>query len=145
MVWTAEPGTQVGPGQYQDFSLSVGPLPDAGTEVLLPAVQTLSDGETVAWDDEPLPDGVEPEHPAPVLVTTAAADDGPGHSAQPASGASDGASSATAPGASSGTDAPARDDAARWLGGAGFALGLAALLVAVVRRRRPAGPADRTA
>ncbi len=76
VVWTAQDGEQVPPGQFQRFTVQVGPLPaEEGTEVLLPAVQTYSDGEQVAWD-QPTPEGgEEPEHPAPVLVTTAAAGD----------------------------------------------------------------------
>ena len=76
VVWTAQAGTQVPPGQFQRFTVQVGPLPaEEGTEIALPAVQTYSDGEQVAWDQPTQEGGEEPEHPAPVLVTTAAAGD----------------------------------------------------------------------
>jgi len=132
VTWTADPGSGIAPGQFQQFPLSAGPLPDAGTTVLLPAVQTYSDGTAVAWD-EPVPaGGEEPEHPAPELVTTgagAAAGEHAGHTAaapEPASGAG----AAPAPGAGWG--------AGGWLGLTGAALGAAGLVVALLGRRRAA-------
>jgi len=141
VVWTADPGTGVGPDEYQEFDLSVGPLPEAGTEVLLPAVQTYSDGEVVAWD-QPETRGEEPELPAPVLTTTAVEDDGHGHAAA-APGEDDDA--AATPGSTSGTasgSASGTDDAARWLGGGALAAAVAAAAaaaVALLRGRRAAG------
>jgi hypothetical protein len=58
-------------------------------------VQTHDDGEVVAWDQEPGPDGAEPERPAPTVELVAAP----------------------------GTTAAGTDDTARWLGGAGLAVG----------------------
>ncbi len=154
VVWTADAGIAVGPGQYQEFALSVGPLPDAGTEVMLPATQTYSDGEVVEWADAPLADGSEPELPAPVLVTTEAsagdAHGAAGHDAEAdpaaadtASASGDGTDGTEGTEGSGGTDAtsdaaaqPAQDAGARWLGGGGLALGAAALVTAVVRRPR---------
>ncbi len=149
VVWTADPGTEVGPGEYQTFAISVGPLPEAGTEVLLPATQTYSDGEVVAWADEPLPDGEEPELPAPVLVTTEPG--GTGAHVAPASDAAasqDGSDDGSPAGADDAGDegssdvaaqssaaSPARDTGARWLGAGGLALGAAAVVVAGVRGR----------
>lgn len=110
VTWTADDDAAIAPDQYQDFALSVGPLPAPG-EVLLPATQTYSDDEVVRWD-EPVPaSGEEPEHPAPVLVVGAAAE-----------------------GESAGDDAAetslgiagAADGTARWLGGAALALAVLA-------------------
>jgi uncharacterized protein YcnI len=150
VVWTAQPGAEVGPGQYQELSISVGPLPGAGTDVVLPAVQTYSDGEVVSWSEAPLPDGSEPELPAPTLTTTAATDDADDHHAaaapaadgdastgsttDPASDESAAGAATTSAGTSDGDDA-----AARWMGGAGLALGAAALVTAAVRRRPATG------
>ena len=70
VTWTADKGVEIGPGEYQEFSLSVGPLPDPAT-VLLPTTQTYSDGTVVAWDQPTPASGEEPEHPAPVLEVVA--------------------------------------------------------------------------
>lgn len=63
VTWTADRGVQIGPEQYQDFRMSVGPLPSPGT-VVLPTTQTSSDGEEQAWV-QPVPaGGPEPQQPA---------------------------------------------------------------------------------
>ena len=78
VTWTAVKGTQIAPGEYQEFSISAGPLPDAEA-LTLPAVQTYSDGKVVRWN-EPMPaSGDEPEHPAPTLEVAAAGEEGEGH------------------------------------------------------------------
>lgn len=113
--WTAEPGSEIGPGQYQEFSISVGPLPAAGT-VLLPTVQTYSDGKVVSWDQPTPASGEEPEDPAPVLQVTTATGAGVSPAAAPAGASSDGT--------------------ARGLAGGALVLALAALVVAVMGLRR---------
>ena len=40
VTWTAEGKTQIKPGEYQEFSISVGPLPKEGTMIELPTKQT---------------------------------------------------------------------------------------------------------
>ncbi len=62
VTWTAEKGTQIAPGQYQEFSISAGPLPDP-KQLLLPTLQTYSDGEVVSWDEPTPASGEEPETP----------------------------------------------------------------------------------
>lgn len=127
VTWTARPGTQIGPDQYQEFDLSVGPLPAPGL-IMLPATQTLSDGSVVHWDQPTPATGVEPEHPAPAFTVTAAA-------ATPASGHDTGG---TTPTSTAHSYAAASDSFARTLGGIAVVLALAALGVAVAgRRRRP--------
>jgi uncharacterized protein YcnI len=80
----AAPGGGIGPGQFQEFSLSGGPFPKAAS-LAFPVVQSYSDGSEAAWI-EPTVDGqAEPAHPAPVLSlsgTGSAA--GPTTSAAPA-------------------------------------------------------------
>ncbi len=67
VTWTADSAaTAVKPGEFQEFDLSVGPLPEQDTMVFK-AVQTYSDGEVVRWIDEPT-DGAEVDKPAPVLT-----------------------------------------------------------------------------
>ena len=113
VTWQAQPGTRIDPGQYQDFDISAGPLPAAGT-VALPAVQTYSDGTVVRWDQPTPAGGAEPEHPAPELVVTAAAATGTG-AAPPGDGA---------------------DPVARILAGAALLVALIGAVLAVMGRRR---------
>jgi uncharacterized protein YcnI len=69
VTWTATDGG-VAPEQYQNFDISVGPLPAGGTMVFT-ADQTYSDGTVVHWDQHAVGGTQEPEHPAPVLTLTA--------------------------------------------------------------------------
>jgi uncharacterized protein YcnI len=67
--FTAADGVGIKPGEFQEFSLSGGPFPDAAS-LTFPVVQSYSDGSESAWI-EPTVDGqAEPEHPAPVLSLT---------------------------------------------------------------------------
>ncbi|MGW4364935.1 YcnI family copper-binding membrane protein [Nocardia takedensis] len=129
VTWTAEPGNPgVGPGQFQRFVVSLGPLPKQDS-VSFAARQTYSDGKVVAWDQPAGPDGSEPEHPAPT-VTLAQASEADGH----AHGG--GSEHADAAGADSADD---KDQTARWLGGIGLALGLLGVALGlgnVLRGRR---------
>nr|WP_179756466.1 YcnI family protein [Kineococcus aurantiacus] len=128
ITWTADPGTPgLGVGQFAEFAAQVGPLPEAGTRVVLPTVQTYADGEVSDWADVAAPGAEEPEHPAPEFTTTARAGDDE-HAATVAS-APVAAQSAAGPG-------QAADPLARGLAGGGLALGLAALVVVLLRRRR---------
>jgi uncharacterized protein YcnI len=73
VTWRAT-GGGIAAGQFQDFDLSLGTLPDSG-KLVFNAVQTYSDGTTVNWNEVSADKSVEPEHPAPTLIlTTAAAD-----------------------------------------------------------------------
>ncbi len=70
VTWRAT-GQGIVPGQYQDFDLSLGALPEKGAMVFN-AVQTYSDGKVVNWNEVSADASVEPEHPAPTLALTAA-------------------------------------------------------------------------
>ncbi|WP_407345470.1 YcnI family protein [Pengzhenrongella phosphoraccumulans] len=122
VVWTADPGVQIAPGAFEEFSIVAGPLPDPGTEVELPATQTYSDGEVVAWDDLALV--AEPELPAPVLIVPIGEED---------AAAGDTATGDTATGDTA-AGATASDPLARGLGGLGLLLGAGALVVVLARR-----------
>lgn len=118
VTWTANPGTRIGPGEFIEFPLSLGPLPTDTDMLVIPAVQTYDDGEVVAWNQPPAADGSEPERPAPTVKLSPASDGGE-HGGT---------------GAAAGTDTTAR-----WLGGAGLllgALGLGLGAGAVLRVRR---------
>ncbi|TQJ20694.1 uncharacterized protein YcnI [Micromonospora sp. A202] len=84
ITWTATGDAGVKPGQFQEFPVSMGPLPKVDSMVFK-TLQTYSDGNISRWIDEQAPGGEEPESPAPVLTLTAAA--APGGSAAPASAA----------------------------------------------------------
>jgi uncharacterized protein YcnI len=141
VVWTADPGAEISQQQYQTFSISVGRLPEAGTTVMLPATQSYTDGEVVAWDEETVEGAEEPEKPAPSFVTTAA-EEGEG-----AHGAHGGAPTAStepaepiaAEQAATSTDSTSSSAAAAgWAGLVAGLLGLAAGVTALARTRRKA-------
>lgn len=69
VTWT---GGHIDAGQFDLFSLSLGPLPENVDELAFPAVQTYSDGEEVRWIDPTPASGEEPEHPVPVFKLVAA-------------------------------------------------------------------------
>jgi uncharacterized protein YcnI len=73
VTWTATAGG-IGPGQFQDFPLSLGVLPESGT-LVFKALQTYSNGDVVTWNETGV-GGAEPEHPAPTLEITAPDDEG---------------------------------------------------------------------
>jgi uncharacterized protein YcnI len=134
VTWTANPGTRIGPGEYLDFPLSLGPLPAGVDELALPAVQTYDDGEVVAWNQPMNPDGSEPERPAPTVALAPAAAGGDHHAA-------------TAAPAAPQQPADTTDDTARWLAGAGLlvgALGLGVGAGAVLRSRNSSATAPIT-
>lgn len=60
-------GGSIGPGEFQMFTVSAGPLPTKGKQVEFKAVQTYSDGQVTRWIEETPKGGPEPEFPAPVL------------------------------------------------------------------------------
>jgi uncharacterized protein YcnI len=66
ITWTATEGAAVKPGEFQEFPVSMGRIPDNVDQLVFKALQTYSDGTVVRWIEEPK-DGVELEHPAPVL------------------------------------------------------------------------------
>jgi periplasmic copper chaperone A len=72
ITWTAGPGAEIKAGQFQEFPVSLGPLP-AVDKMVFKALQTYSNGEIVRWIDVPAADGQEVEHPAPVLTLKPAA------------------------------------------------------------------------
>lgn len=74
IVWKADDADSgIRPGEFQQFNVSVGPLPDVA-ELGFPTLQTYSDGTTVNWN-QATTGSAEPEHPAPVLELAAAEED----------------------------------------------------------------------
>ena len=131
VTWTATEGG-IGPGQYQDFSLSLGQLPESG-QLVFNALQTYSGGEKVNWNQVSADPSVEPEHPAPILTITPAS---------AGSGATDQGGQQVAPAAQS---KPGSDlTLPLVVSGAALVLSLVAVILAWRRGRRPA-PAVETA
>ncbi|RVW02288.1 YcnI family copper-binding membrane protein [Rhodococcus spongiicola] len=125
VTWTAHPGVSIEPGQFQQFVLYAGPLPEQD-QVEFPTTQTYSDGTVVHWTQTPGPGGGEPDEPAPTLTLTTGTEDFDAQSRVDES---------TTAGETTGTS----DSTARWLGGIGLVLGAtgAALgAVAMIRSRR---------
>ena len=137
VTWTAAKGSAIGPGEFDEFDVSVGPLP-AKTSMSFPVVQTYDDKKVARWDQPQAPGAAEPEHPAPTLTLVAgssghhgaeAATDptatpdpaGPGAS----NGKSDGRSDARS--AEAEHTAASADSTARTLGTVGLAVGILGL------------------
>jgi uncharacterized protein len=74
ITWT---GGEIKPGEFQEFPVSVGPLPEV-EQVEFRAIQTYSSGEEVRWIETQTEGGPEPEFPAPVLTLAAASGDSHG-------------------------------------------------------------------
>ena len=70
----APAGGGIGPGQFQQFTLSVGPFPKAD-KVTFNVLQDYSDGTESAWIDPTVAGQPEPAHPAPALSLTASSSD----------------------------------------------------------------------
>ncbi|MFD4522456.1 YcnI family protein [Streptomyces sp. NPDC058470] len=117
ITWT---GGRIRHGEYQDFNVAFGQLPDDVDQLTFKTLQTYSDGKVVRWIEEAEQGGEEPENPAPVLTLTAktAAD-----SEESTSSTSDSASAAESSTSSS-------DSTARGLGIAGLVVGVLGLLAA---------------
>jgi uncharacterized protein YcnI len=130
VIWTAEPGSEIADGQLQQFSVSVGAVPDTGS-IVLPAAQYYSDGSVVNWDSEE----EDADYPAPVLyINDAAPSDH--HASSDAAHTDDEESTDTTTAAAS--DSSAGDILARILGLGGLVLGAAGLVLGITARRRSA-------
>lgn len=126
--WT---GGQIPPGAFDQFRIQAGPLPEGVDTLTFKAIQTYEDddGETteVAWIQETGADGVEPDHPAPVLELTA--------------GSADAVDSAVGTGEGSVDDGDGGSNTtfvvfAMAFGAAGLVIGVLALVLAVASRHK---------
>lgn len=131
VTWTAAPAAGIAPDQFGLFRISV-KLPDQKS-VMLPATQSYSDGTVVKWDEPALPNGGEPEHPAPVLeLISGPGEAPPAHDMSPMAPAAPPAAAAAAA-----EPAPSSsDDTARWLAGAALILAAIGVVAALFRARR---------
>jgi uncharacterized protein YcnI len=65
---------EIKPGEFQEFPLSAGPLPEVD-KIEFKAIQTYSNGEEVRWIETQSEGAPEPEFPAPTLTLTAGSGD----------------------------------------------------------------------
>jgi uncharacterized protein YcnI len=64
ITWT---GGVINPGEFQEFDVSLGRMPEDGDTLAFPSIQTYSSGEIVRWIDPVVEGEEEPEHPVPTL------------------------------------------------------------------------------
>jgi uncharacterized protein len=121
ITWTADSAkTAIKPGEFDEFSISAGPLPKVAT-MRFPAIQTYSDGDVVRWIETAAGGAAEPAHPAPTLHLATASSDGAAA-----------ANSSSGPSVSaSGQDAPATAQSSQG-DTTSLAVAIAALVVAVL-------------
>ncbi|MET7988403.1 MULTISPECIES: YcnI family protein [unclassified Streptomyces] len=133
ITWT---GGRIRHGEFQDFQVAFGQLPDDVAQLTFKTLQTYSDGKVVRWIEQSQKGEDEPESPAPALTLTAkGAAEAPASAGTGASGSGSSSSSAAGESTASGKS---DDSTARALGTAGLivgALGLLAAAFAVVRVR----------
>ncbi|MDH6577468.1 YcnI family protein [Kitasatospora sp. MAP5-34] len=137
ITWTADATGKVGPGQFQEFKVSLGPLPTDADSMTFKALQTYDNGQVVRWIDEAKDGQPEPAHPAPVLTLAKAAAGVGGHQmggASAVTASQDGKTSDTAAAKSS-------DSTARTLGVVGIVVGVAGAALGVAGLRRKSSSA----
>ena len=66
IIYTADKGVSIKAGQFQEFPVALDLTPNVGS-VEFPTIQTYSNGDVVKWNEPTLPDGQEPDNPAPTL------------------------------------------------------------------------------
>lgn len=127
-------GGTIDPGEFQQFPVSLGQLPEKGDQLVFKALQTYDNDEVVRWIEEPRKGEKEPEHPAPVLELTAAEDEhGQGTGGSDSSDDSpDGSEDAAATSDGDG----GTDTTARVLGVIGIAAGAGGIAYGVLAGRR---------
>ncbi|MGW6539482.1 YcnI family copper-binding membrane protein [Streptomyces sp. NPDC055051] len=147
VTWTAD-GSKIGPGQFQQFPLSLGQLPEDADQLVLKAIQTYDNDEVVRWIEEQK-GSEEPQNPAPVLKLSAAGEDhhGGGAATSAAPTASASADAKAGHGEEAGHDekagdhsetasASSTDNTARVLGVVGILVGIAGVAFGVLAGRR---------
>lgn len=68
ITWTADAGNSIKPGEFMEFPISMGPLPDDADSLTFKANQTYASGEVVRWIEVAAKGQPAPEHPAPSVT-----------------------------------------------------------------------------
>ncbi|MGI5418813.1 YcnI family copper-binding membrane protein [Actinomadura luteofluorescens] len=110
-------GGKIEPGRFEEFDVSMGPLPTDTDRLVFKADQTYSGGEVVKWEEPPAEGANEPEHPSPVLKLL------------PKGSATATGLTAQVKPAAAASSASSGDGTARLLGGIGIAAGVAGVAV----------------
>jgi len=129
ITWTAaDSKSAIKPGEYDEFSVSAGPLPETD-RLVFKTLQHYSDGEVVRWIQEPASGADEPERPAPMLRLVPKGDT----ASSPSTGT---ARAALAAGSTSETGSGAGVPWAIGLSAASLVISLACAATMAVRSRR---------
>ncbi|MFF0423801.1 YcnI family protein [Streptomyces sp. NPDC004520] len=135
VTWTAD-GSKIGPGQFQQFPLSLGQLPEDADELVLKAIQTYDNKEVVRWIEEQKPGAEEPESPAPVLKLSAASADEDHHGGAADEDEKAGHDDKSADHEETAAASSGTDTTARVLGVVGILVGVAGVAFGVLAGRR---------
>ncbi|MEU4168553.1 YcnI family protein [Streptomyces sp. NPDC026665] len=128
ITWT---GGRIRHGEFQDFQVAFGQLPDDVDQLTFKTLQTYSDGKVVRWIEQPQKGEEETESPAPVLALTAGGSgEEPASTGTGASGSDSSTSSSSSAAKESTASAESSDSTARTLGTAGLIVGVLGLLAA---------------
>ncbi|MFE3941587.1 YcnI family protein [Streptomyces sp. NPDC059118] len=136
VTWTATGDKDergIRPGDFQQFPLSIGQLPENADQLVFKAIQTYDNKEVVRWIEEPKEGAAEPESPAPVLALTAPATGEHGSAADAKSAGAEADKKTTVASAASSSDTTARV-----LGIVGIVIGVAGVAFGVLAGRRRA-------
>ncbi|MEE1840330.1 YcnI family protein [Streptomyces sp. NPDC007076] len=136
VTWTATGDKDergIRPGDFQQFPLSIGQLPEDADQLVFKAIQTYDNKEVVRWIEEQKKGAEEPESPAPVLALTAPATGEHGSAADAKSAGAEADKKTTVASAASSSDTTARV-----LGIVGIVIGVAGVAFGVLAGRRRA-------
>ncbi|WP_327679286.1 YcnI family copper-binding membrane protein [Kitasatospora sp. NBC_00458] len=139
ITWTADAGVKIAPGQFQEFRVSLGPLPTDSDNLVFKALQSYDNGDVVRWIDEAKDGQPEPAKPAPVLkLTKSTSADGHGVTATASpSAAADGHGHGDSGSKSeAAADTKSSDSTARVLGVVGIVVGVIGTAFGIIGLRR---------
>ncbi|MFD9598504.1 YcnI family protein [Kitasatospora sp. NPDC059973] len=139
ITWTADAGTKIAPGQFQEFRVSIGPLPTDTDKLVFKALQSYDNGDVVRWIDEAKDGQPEPAKPAPVLALDKAAAGGEHGATVAPTATADGHGHGDATTQAAASSDKGSDSTARVLAVVGIVVGLVGAAFGVLGLRRKNG------